>query len=129
MDQRVKIVIPHRLPSLNEVINSNRSSKYAGARQKKTNQALIEHYVKMQCKEKFDKILVEIDWYEPNKKRDFDNISSAKKFILDALVKCEVIPNDGWENIDPSFRDVFYYDKENPRVVVYLTDMIGETGK
>ena len=124
MDRQIQIVIPHRLPSLNEVINANRSNKYAGAKQKKTNQRLIEHYVKMQCKEKFDKIRVEIDWYEPNKKRDFDNISSAKKFILDALVECEVIPNDGWENIDPSFRDTFYHDKDNPRVEIFITEVV-----
>jgi len=95
MVERYKIEIPHRLPSLNEVISANRRNKYAGAKLKKETQKLIEHYVKLQCKKKFARIRVNIDWYEPNKKRDFDNIASAKKFILDALVKCGVVPNDG----------------------------------
>jgi uncharacterized protein involved in tellurium resistance len=124
MVERLKIVIPHRLPSLNEVIGANRSNKYAGAKMKKQTQALIQQYIKAQCKEKFEKIRIEIEWYEPNKKRDFDNIASAKKFILDALVKCDVIPNDGWKNVAPSFIDCFYLDKDNPRVEIYITDMM-----
>ena len=126
MVERVKIVIPHRLPSLNEVIGANRANKYAGAKLKKETQILIEHHIKMQDIGKFEKVRIDIDWYEPNKNRDFDNISSAKKFILDAMVKCGVIPNDGWKNLAPSFVECFHIDKDKPRVEVYLTDMIGE---
>ncbi len=123
MAEYIKLVIPHRLPSLNEVIGANRSNKYAGAKLKKETQGLIEHHIKLQDIGEFDKIRISIDWYEPNKKRDFDNIASAKKFILDAMVKCNVIPNDGWKNIDPLMLDKFHVDKEEPRVEVHILDM------
>jgi Holliday junction resolvase RusA-like endonuclease len=123
MVERVKLVIPHRLPSLNEVIGANRGNKYAGAKLKKQTQTMIEHHIKLQDIGKFEKVRIDIDWYEPNKKRDFDNISSAKKFILDAMVSCGMIPNDGWKNLAPSFVECFYLDKDNPRVEVHITDM------
>lgn len=124
MKERIKIVIQGKLPSLNEVVGANRSNKYAGASLKKATEKRIMIAIKKQCRSKFTKVRIDIEWYEQNRKRDFDNVSSAKKFILDALVKCEVIPNDGWKNIAPVFIDCFYYDKENPRVEVYLTDMM-----
>ena len=33
-------------------------------------------------------------WYEKTKRRDPDNVASAKKFILDALQKQGILPND-----------------------------------
>ena len=56
-------------------------------------------------------------WYEPNKKRDLDNICFAKKFILDALVKNGTIKADGWKGV-AGFTDDFFVDKENPRIEV-----------
>ncbi len=39
-------------------------------------------------------VVVSFEWHERTKKRDADNIASAKKFILDALVKCGVLVDD-----------------------------------
>jgi len=116
------ITIPGRLPGLNEVNNTNRGNKYAGNKLKKDTDTYIQLYIKSQCKEKYERISITFKWYEPNKKRDFDNICSAKKFILDALVKTGVIPNDGWKQIEPIFTDEFYHDKINPRVEVYINE-------
>jgi Holliday junction resolvase RusA-like endonuclease len=46
-----------------------------------------------------DKLFLHLIWYEPNKRRDPDNIAAFIKFILDALQKEKVIANDGWNNI------------------------------
>lgn len=61
-------------------------------------------------------------WYEPNKKRDLDNICSAKKFIQDALVKMGVLQGDGWRHII-GFSDEFYIDKDNPRIEVEIKEV------
>ena len=49
---------------------------------------------------------------EENKKRDLDNICFAKKFILDALVKANVLKNDT-HNYVVGFTDTFQYEKKN----------------
>ena len=110
------IIIPGKLPGLNEVINANRRNKYAGSTLKKDVEESIIPYIKSQCRQSFERISISINWYEPNQRRDYDNISSATKFILDSLVKCDVIPNDGWRNIVPDLHHRFYIDKENPRI-------------
>ena len=120
------IIIDGRLPSLNEVINTNRGNKYAGNKMKKETDAYIQLCIKSQCRKKFDRISISFKWYEPNRRRDFDNIASGKKFILDALVKTGVIPNDGWKNIAPKFTDEFYYDKDNPRVEIDIKEIDNE---
>ena len=62
-------------------------------------------------------------WYEPNKKRDLDNISSyGRKVIQDALVACRVIENDGWERV-AGFEDMFFVDKKNPRVEIEIREV------
>lgn len=118
----VKIVIDGSLSGLNELINANRRNKYAGAKLKKDNESIIGLYIKTQCNVKFERVRISIDWYEGNKRRDFDNIASAKKYILDALVTNGVIPNDGWKNIYPEFKDRFFHDKDNPRIEVFIEE-------
>lgn len=58
-------------------------------------------------------------WIEPNKRRDLDNISFAKKFIIDALVRSDVLIDDGWSYV-AGHVDRFKVDKEDPRVVVEI---------
>lgn len=59
-------------------------------------------------------------WYEKNRRRDLDNISSfGRKVIQDALVKSGVLKNDGWKEII-SFSDEFYVDPDNPRIEVEI---------
>ena len=59
-------------------------------------------------------------WYERNRKRDLDNVSSfGRKVIQDALVSKGVISDDGWKNIK-GFSDEFYVDNANPRIEVEI---------
>ena len=62
-------------------------------------------------------------FWEPNTKRDIDNISSfAMKVIQDALVKCRVLDNDGWKNIR-GFECEFDVDNKHPRIDVVIEEM------
>ena len=61
-------------------------------------------------------------WYEPNKRRDLDNISSfGRKVIQDALVASKVLINDGWNEIK-GYSDEFYVDSKNPRIEVLIEE-------
>lgn len=61
------------------------------------------------------------EWHERTKKRDADNIASAKKFILDALVKGGVLVDDSRKYVK-GFYDVIVDDKED-FVIVELIEV------
>lgn len=94
-----------KLPSLNEVIGANRGNKYLGAKMKRDVQADIGWLIKAAGVRPVTKpVEVYLTFYEPNKRRDVDNIISSTKFILDALVEVHVLPDDSqkWvEQIHP----------------------------
>ena len=59
--------------------------------------------------EKIDKpVYIKFIWYEQNCKRDKDNVAFAKKFILDALQKSGILPNDNNQYV-LGFQDEFVY--------------------
>ena len=63
-------------------------------------------------------VIMHYTWFEPNQKRDKDNVSSfGRKIIQDALVKSGYLPGDGWQQI-VGFTDSFEVDKKNPRIEV-----------
>ena len=64
-------------------------------------------------------IFVKFKWFEPNKRRDFDNIAFAKKFFFDSLQELDIIENDNW-NYVKGFEDTFDVDKENPRIEIEI---------
>lgn len=117
-----KLVIKGRLDGLNEVINANRENKYKGAKIKKDNENIVYYYAKF-CKLKpitNYPVKVKIDWYETNRRRDVDNILSAKKFIFDGLMKAGIIKGDGQKYFDEVIKENVYVDRDNPRIEVFL---------
>jgi Holliday junction resolvase RusA-like endonuclease len=52
------------------------------------------------------------EWHEKTKRRDADNIASAKKFILDALVKNGVLVDDSRKYV-VGFHDAIIDDTED----------------
>lgn len=119
----VKIVIPGRLPGLNEYIRECRRNQYAGGNMKKKDEERISWHILHQAKgEKMidEPVQMVYRWYEINRRRDLDNISSyGRKVIQDALVSCRILPDDGWNYIK-GFIDEFYIDKNNPRIEVEI---------
>lgn len=98
--------IPFRLPSLNEVIGANRKNPYAGAKLKRDTEEQLMWLIKSaKLMPVTQPCIVHMLFIEPNRRRDADNVESAKKFILDALVKSGVLLNDNprWVVGAPSF--------------------------
>jgi hypothetical protein len=72
------------------------------------------------------KVKIDYHWYEPNKKRDLDNISSfGRKVVQDALVDNGILQNDGWNEV-VGFSDTFFIDEKNPRIEVIITEIDDE---
>jgi Holliday junction resolvase RusA-like endonuclease len=106
-----KIEIPFRLPSLNEYTNKCRNNRYAGAEMKKQIECNIAYYIN-KLPEYKKPVKIHFTWVEENKRRDLDNISFAKKFILDSLVKAGKLKNDNRKYVI-GFTDGFEYAKES----------------
>ena len=119
-----KFTIQGRLDGLNEYTAANRTNPYKGGKMKKDNEEVVIWSIRQQLKGLHIDVpvILKYDFYEPNRRRDLDNISSfAIKVIQDALVKTEVIKNDGWSEII-GFNTQFYIDKDNPRIEVTIVE-------
>lgn len=123
--KEIKITIYGRLPSLNEYIEACRTNKNKANAMKRDSQNIIIGYVLEQIgKLKLHKrIHLMYEFYEPNKKRDMDNISGYfHKVFQDALVQCGTIQNDNWYHI-AGYGDLFDVDNKNPRIEVTITEV------
>lgn len=125
----VSFTISGKLPGLNEYIAIERSNRYKAAQLKRDTERRIILAAKTLLRGvRFSTpVIMHYTWYEPDRRRDKDNIAFAKKFVQDALVKCGVLKNDGWTEIE-GFTDAFYVDKKNPRVEVRFEEG-GSNGK
>ena len=66
------------------------------------------------------KVTIRISCYEPNAKRDPDNVmSGAAKVILDALQRYQKLPNDSRRWVTLLF-DPVEVDQEHPRIEVEI---------
>lgn len=118
-----ELTIIGRLDGLNDYTKACRTNKFAGNKMKQENESHITIFIRNQLsEERFERVAIRFNWFEPNRKRDPDNIAFAKKFILDALVKEGVLKNDTQKYIE-HFEDYFYVDASNPRVEVWLTEI------
>ena len=119
----MKFIIKGRLDGLNKVIEQNRTNKYAGNELKKTNQRIVKSYIPKELCERDMKypVSIHLTFYEPNNRRDVDNVISSQKFILDAMVQKKVIPNDSRKYVSQVISTVFT-DKDNPRIVVEIKE-------
>jgi len=88
--------IQYKLPSLNEYIRANRRHWSKGAKFKQDIDDIIGWNIKASKLQevKAYPITLNLVFYEPNGRRDYDNVVSATKYILDALQKWNIIKND-----------------------------------
>lgn len=120
-----KLTVLGRLDGLNEYVNACRSSPHKGSKMKRQNEETVLWAVYRQLGGVQIHVPVEMEfyWYEANKRRDHDNVSSfGRKVIQDALVKAGVLEDDGWDYID-GFTDLFLLDKDNPRIEVIIREI------
>lgn len=117
----MKFIIDGRLDGLNDYTKACRANRYGANAMKKKNEAKVFEGIKRAGLTRVDKypINLYIIWYEPNRRRDIDNITFATKFIQDALVKAGILEDDSQKYIVGVFHRVLV-DRENPRIEVEL---------
>lgn len=118
------LIIHGKLNNLNDYIKALDTSRYNGAGLKSDDEARVlqEIYSQFGRLRITRPVRMQYSWYEKNKRRDLDNISSfGRKVIQDALVKAKILQNDGWDEIT-GFSDEFYVDTKNPRIEVLIEE-------
>lgn len=116
----MKFEIPGRLPGFNEIIEAAKRNPHEYARMKETYTAMVAWLAKKLPR--FEKVALVITWYEPDHRRDPDNIMAGQKFILDGLVAAGTIPNDSQKYVWGIVHR-FKVDRKNPRVEVEIVDV------
>jgi Holliday junction resolvase RusA-like endonuclease len=118
----MKLIFRDRLPGLNEINNANRRNPYVGAKMKKeTQEGLIWIWNKYKNQTFPNKVNIRIHFYEPNERRDEDNVmAGGMKVILDALQKLKIIKNDSQKYVHV-VPEVFV-DRKNPRIEVDIEE-------
>lgn len=116
--------IKGRMIGLNEYTNACRTNPYKANKLKHEQQAMVEQAFLSDLRHFNEKVTkypcsVKITWYEPNKRRDVDNIQFAIKFILDALVNVGFLEDDSQKYVTSVSHEV-KVDKENPRIEVVV---------
>ena len=120
-----KLVIPGRLPGLNEAFEAARRNKYIEAKTRHEQESTIIKCAKLCLNGWRPKgtVILHYTFYEPNKRRDKDNIAGyAMKLIQDSLVKAGYLRGDGWQYIE-NFDFTWAVDKSRPRVEVDIQEV------
>lgn len=94
-----KFTIKARLPSLNDYINACRTCWADGAKFKRETEELIVWTIRSamhmgHCRPASGTVVIAFLWHEYSRRRDADNIYSAKKYILDAMQAAGIIERD-----------------------------------
>ena len=115
--------IEQRLPSLNEVIEANRTNRYAGAKMKREIEGIIAVYINIArhvgtIKPVKTPVVIDIEWHEKTKRRDVDNIQSSQKFILDALQKQGILVNDNRHYVKQVFHKIVDDTEDYVEVII-----------
>lgn len=121
--------IKAKLPSLNDVIDKNRSNRYGGNKFKQDIETVIGWAIKQALTMKTLKpvknpCVIEIEWHEATKRRDVDNIQSSQKFILDAMVKNGILQNDNRRYVRQIYHEII--DDSDDYVVVKIKEIDGK---
>lgn len=117
----VTIFIKGRLPGLNDYIRADRADKHQGAKLKREVEDMIIWQLARMPKIT-EPARYHFTWYEPDERRDKDNVAFAKKFIFDALQKSGRLINDNNKYV-VGFSDEFvYHVKEGVGVRIERAD-------
>lgn len=119
-----RLIIPGRLPGLNELLKAPKGNRFRAAQIKREAETKIAWCILQQLRgvQIAGKVTLHYTWVEPNRRRDLDNIASGHKYVQDALVRAGVLAGDGWRHI-VGFSDAFEVDKDNPRVEVTIEEV------
>jgi len=124
-NDRIALEIPGEMPSLNDYIRAERTSRFAGAAMKREWTATVAWYAKSAGLRTITvPVMVSFTWIDRTARRDPDNVRGfGAKAILDGLVAAGVLPDDSRKWIH-GLHDVFAVDPTNPRVVVEIQEIM-----
>lgn len=108
--------VPGRFPSCNEFY---RMQLHQQNRVKQECDNAVSEAAKLARIKRVNRARFRFKWYEPNRRRDLDNVAFGKKFVFDGLVKAGVLIDDGPNHV-MGFSDEFAYDRDNPRIRVEI---------
>lgn len=119
----ITVTIKGRFPGINQYVQDCRNNKYGGNKAIRDSERVIIKELQEQCNDILTPpVTLCYTFYEPNKRRDKDNISGFfHKVFQDSLVKAELLDNDGWDYIE-GFHDYFEVDKKNPRIEIKIIE-------
>ena len=108
--ERTTCEIDMKLPSLNDYVRACRSNRFQGSKMKKDLESQIGFYIA--TLPRFDvPVKIHFHWVEGTRRRDYDNVAFAKKFILDSMVKAGKLADDNRKCVT-GFTDSFSYGQE-----------------
>lgn len=113
--------VPGPLPGLNDILRACGGRKRGYTAMKKAWVGTVTLLAKRLPR--FQRATLVFAWHERERRRDPDNIASAKKFVLDGLVAAKVLPGDGWDYV-AGFRDEWLL-ATRPGVLVTLEEATG----
>ena len=119
-----EFVIMGRLPGLNDYTKACRSHWSKGSKMKRQVEEDIGWHILAargahKLRPVHGPVSLAIEWHESDRRRDVDNIVSAKKFILDAMQKMGIIPNDNRNHVCAISDEVVDDDKDFVVVRLY----------
>ena len=121
---RARFTIDGRMPGYNEQLKAANKNYHKGNQMKQRETERARWSAVAACMPRFDgPVIVRFEWYEPNERRDLDNVAFAKKYILDGLQRARVIPNDNPKHV-VGFTDTFGVDRARPRVEVEVVEAV-----
>lgn len=114
------------MPSLNDTLRYNRTNAYKGARFKKEVEEVIGWSIRNALTSKnlqrvTTPVIIKMHWHEKTKRRDVDNIQSAQKFILDALVNHGILLDDSRKYVKQIYHEII--DDKTDYVEVELIEV------
>jgi Holliday junction resolvase RusA-like endonuclease len=121
----MKFDIPGKLPGLNEIIRAAKMGKgnYQPYNTMKHEYGDVITYLAKKLPS-YGVVNITIKWYEPDSRRDIDNIAAGgTKLILDSLVAAGVIKDDSQKYVK-SISHEFYVGRENARIEVEICEVI-----
>lgn len=118
-----KIVLPWTMPGMNDYIRAIQKHWSEGNQMKRRYQTMAVLSMRHQLNGPLrEPVVLHYTWYEPNRKRDKDNICGfGHKVIQDALVELGALRDDGWANVS-GFSDRFGVDKKHPRIEILVEE-------
>jgi Holliday junction resolvase RusA-like endonuclease len=112
-----------KLRGMNEIARKHHN---VYSREKKTEQETIAWEIVRQKVAHFrGPVAVSFHWWEPDDRRDPDNVCAGQKVILDAMVAMKVIKNDSQEYVKELYHH-FHLDAHDPRIEVVIHSLGGD---